>query len=245
MSISDPESKDVTFQRSQPPEGAPVLVVEDDPDIAEEIRLELEANGHPVKLAATAADGLAAARSGWASVFVFDRMLQGDDGLSAVEALRSEGVATPVLVISALSSVDDRINGLRAGGDDYLVKPFDVRELTARVEALLRRRGDSRATWLRAGDIEMDLVERKVRCVGRSVDLLPREFKLLEYFMRRPGQIVTRSMLLEDVWNFKFVAQTNVVDVQIGNLRRKLDPTGDRKFIVNVRAVGFRLNADP
>ena len=183
-------------------------------------------DGHPVRLAATAADGLAAARIGWASVFVVDRMLHGDDGLSIVETLRGEGVATPVLVISALSSVDERIHGLKAGGDDYLVKPFDVRELTARVEALLRRRGDRRATRLRAGDIEMDLVERTVRCAGRPVDLLPREFKLLEYFTRRPGQIVTRSMLLEDVWNFKFMAQTNVVDVQIGNLRRKLDPTG-------------------
>ena len=143
-----------------------------------------------------------------------------------------------------MSSVDDRIRGLKAGGDDYLVKPFDVRELAARVEALLRRGGDPRATQLQAGDLVMDLVERQVRCAGRSVDLLPREFKLLEYFMRRPGQIVTRTMLLEDVWNFKFLAQTNVVDVQIGNLRRKLDPTGVRRYIVNVRAVGFKLNVD-
>ena len=240
--LEEPEG--LTSRRAQPLEGDPVLVVEDEPDLAEEIRLELETNGHPVRLAATAAEALAAARMGWATVFVFDRMLQGDDGLSVVETLRGEGVATPVLVISALSSVDERINGLKAGGDDYLVKPFDVRELTARVEALLRRRGDTRATWLRAGDIEMDLVERTVRCAGRAVDLLPREFKLLEYFTRRPGQIVTRSMLLEDVWNFKFMAQTNVVDVQIGNLRRKLDPTGCRKFIVNVRAVGFKLNVE-
>ena len=225
-------------------EGAPVLVVEDEPDLAEEIRIELKANGHPVRLAHTLEEGLAAARSGWASVLVVDRMLHGDDGLSIIEALRREGNATPALVISALSSVDERINGLKAGGDDYLVKPFDVRELTARVEALLRRRGDTRATRLKAGDIEMDLVERSVQCGGRSVDLLPREFKLLEYFMRRPGQIVTRAMLLEDVWKFRFMAQTNVVDVQIGNLRRKLDPTGSRKFIVNVRAVGFKLNVD-
>ena len=236
--------KTLTFARTRPLERAPVLVVEDEPDLAEEIRLELEANGHPVRIAATAADGLSAARTGWASVFVFDRMLQGDDGLSIIETLRGEGVATPVLVISALSSVDERINGLKFGGDDYLVKPFDVRELTARVEALLRRRGDPRATRLRVGDIEMDLVDRTVRGAGRSVDLLPREFKLLEYFMRRPGEIVTRSMLLEDVWNFKFMAQTHVVDVQIGNLRRKLDPSDSRKFIVNVRAVGFKLNVE-
>ena len=120
-----------------------------------------------------------------------------------------------------------------------------VRELMARVEALLRRRVDDRVTRLRCGDLEMDLVERKVTCAGRiRLSLLPREFRLLEYFMRRPGQVVTRAMLLEDVWNFKFMAQTNVVDVQIGNLRRKLDPTGARQFIVNVRGVGFRLNAE-
>ena len=150
-----------------------------------------------------------------------------------------------MLVISALSSVDERINGLKAGGDDYLVKPFDVRELTARVEALLRRRGDP-SRHMAAGGRHRDGSGRAQGPLRRRpVDLLPREFKLLEYFMRRPGQIVTRSMLLEDVWNFKFMAQTNVVDVQIGNLRRKLDPTGSRKFIVNVRAVGFRLNVDP
>src|SRR5271163_625698 len=223
--------------------GSPVLVVEDERELAEEIRLELQASGHQVQLSETVGDGLRAARSG-AAVLVIDRMLHGEDGLSIIETLRGEGNATPVLVISALSSVDERINGLKAGGDDYLVKPFDIRELTARVEALLRRRGDSRVTRLQAGDLDMDLVERKVRCAGRSVDLLPREFKLLEYFMRRPGQIVTRAMLLEDVWNFKFLAQTNVVDVQIGNLRRKLDPTGARRFIVNVRAVGFKLNVD-
>jgi two-component system OmpR family response regulator len=133
---------------------------------------------------------------------------------------------------------------LKAGGDDYLIKPFDVRELEARVEALLRRAAESRVTRLKVGVLDMDLVDRKALCEGRAIDLLPREFKLLEYFMRRPGQIVTRSMLLEDVWNFNFMAQTNVVDVQIGNLRRRLDPTGQRKFIVNVRAVGFKLDAD-
>jgi two-component system OmpR family response regulator len=177
-------------------------------------------------------------------VLVVDRMLHGEDGLAIIETLRGEGNTTPALVISALSSVDERVNGLKAGGDDYLIKPFDIRELTARVEALLRRGGDARLTRLQVGALEMDLVERAVRCDGEPVDLLPREFKLLEYFMRRHGQIVTRSMLLEDVWNLKFMAQTNVVDVQIGNLRRKLDPTGARRFIVNIRAVGFRLNAD-
>ena len=223
--------------------GDPILVVEDEHDLAEEIRLELQASGHSARLSETVDDALQAARAGVA-VLVIDRMLHGEDGLSIIETLRREGNATPALVISALSSVDERINGLKAGGDDYLAKPFDIRELTARVEALLRRGRDARVTRLQVGALEMDLVERSVRCEGKIVDLLPREFTLLEYFMRRPGQIVTRAMLLEDVWNFKFMPQTNVVDVQIGNLRRKLDPAGARRFIVNIRAVGFKLNAD-
>ena len=180
-----------------------------------------------------------AARSGWPSVLVVDRALDGEDGLSIVETLRHEGNFTPVLVVGPPTSVDERINGLTAGADDYLVKPFDVRELAARVEAVLRRTGDPRAT-LQVGDLEMDLVERKVRCAGRSVKLLPTEFKLLEYLMRRPGQALSQAKLLEDVWNSKFDARSNVVDVQIGNLRRKLDPTGERQCIVS----GGRLQAE-
>jgi two-component system OmpR family response regulator len=241
--VINPPFESVSNPPIDTPGGAPVLVVEDERDLAEEIRLELQASGHPVQLTETVDEGLRAARLG-AAVLVIDRMLQGRDGLSIIETLRAEGNATPALVISALSSVDDRINGLKAGGDDYLIKPFDIRELTARVEALLRRGGDARLTRLQVGPLEMDLVERSVRCDGKPVDLLPREFTLLEYFMRRPGQVVTRAMLLEDVWNFNFMAQTNVVDVQIGNLRRKLDPTGGRRFIVNIRAVGFKLNVD-
>jgi len=241
--VINPPFESVSNPPIDTPGGAPVLVVEDERDLAEEIRLELQASGHPVQLTETVDEGLRAARLG-AAVLVIDRMLQGRDGLSIIETLRAEGNATPALVISALSSVDDRINGLKAGGDDYLIKPFDIRELTARVEALLRRGGDARLTRLQVGPLEMDLVERSVRCDGKPVDLLPREFTLLEYFMRRPGQVVTRAMLLEDVWNFNFMAQTNVVDVQIGNLRRKLDPTGARRFIVNIRAVGFKLNVD-
>jgi len=223
---------------------AAVLIVEDEPDLADAIRAELGDGGHPVLLADTVEAGLATARSGAAAVLIIDRMLKDGDGLTIVETLRGEGNLTPVLVISAMATVDDRITGLKAGGDDYLVKPFELRELAARVEALLRRRGDRRATRLAVGDLEMDLVDRTVRCRGRRVDLLPREFKLLEYFLRRPGRIVARATLLEDVWNFKFMAQTNVVDVQIGNLRRKLDPTGERRYIVNVRSAGFKLTAD-
>jgi two-component system OmpR family response regulator len=243
MTILPSEKKTGQNRPTEGQAGAPVLVVEDERDLAEEIRLELQASGHAVRLSETVDDGLRAARSGVA-VLIIDRMLQGEDGLSIIESLRAEGNFTPALVISALSSVDERINGLKAGGDDYLVKPFDIRELTARVEALLRRGGDARLSRLLVGAIEMDLIERTVRRDGELVDLLPREFTLLEYFMRRPGQIVTRAMLLEDVWNFKFLAQTNVVDVQIGNLRRKLDPADARRFIINIRAVGFKLNVD-
>jgi two-component system, OmpR family, response regulator len=235
------------FREEQPKPGGSsrVLVIENDRELAEEIRLELEAGGHAVQVAETLTEGLRAARSGDASVLVVDRLLDGENGLSIIEALRGEGKWTPALAISELTSVDERIAGLKAGCDDYLVKPFDVRELTARVGALLRRGGDDVGLIrLRVGDLEMDLIDRTVRYEGRLVDLVPREFKLLEYFMRRPGQTVTRAMLLEDVWNFQPPAYTNVVDVQVGNLRRKLDPTGDRRVIVSVRSVGFKLNPD-
>ena len=221
-----------------------ILVIEDDPDIANAVAAELLADGYRVEHADTFLGGLEAARSLRPAALLVDRGLQGEDGIGIIETLRKEGNHTPVLVISALSSVDDRILGLKAGGDDYLVKPFDMRELAARVEALLRRSVDPRVTRLRCGDLEMDLVDRVVTCAGLPISLLPREFRLLEYFMRHPGQVVTRAMLLEDVWNFKFLAQTNVVDVQIGNLRRKLDPGGVRRFIVNVRGVGFKLNVE-
>lgn len=230
--------------RTDPGEKPAILVIEDELALAEEIRFELQANGHVVQLAETREEGLRAARAGGAGVLVMDRMLHGEDGLTIVETLRDEGNATPVLVISALSSVDDRIRGLKAGGDDYLIKPFELRELTARVEALSRRARDARATRLRVGPLEMDLVERTVRRGDRPVELLPREFKLLEYFMRRPEQIVTRAMLLEDVWNYKFLPQTNVVDVHISNLRRKIDEGGEARLIINVRATGFKLHVD-
>jgi two-component system OmpR family response regulator len=223
---------------------APVLLVEDERELATEISAELRAGGYAVTHAQTLDDGLSAARTGEAAVLVVDRMLHGEDGLALVEALRAEGNPVPVLVISALSTVDDRIRGLKAGGDDYLVKPFALAELSARVEALLRRGARSRATQLKVGALELDLVEREARRDGERIDLQPREFKLLEYFMRRPGQVITRAMLLEDVWSYKFVPQTNLIDVHIGNLRRKLDPGDGRRFIVNVRAAGFKLDVE-
>jgi two-component system, OmpR family, response regulator len=234
----------LTEQEPKPGGGSLVLVVEDDRELADEIRLDLEAGGHTVQVAGTLTEGLRAARSGDVAVLIIDRILQGENGLSIIEALRGQGKAAPVLVISGLTSIDERIAGLKAGCDDYLVKPFDVRELTARVEALLRRGWDMGVIRLRVGDLEMDLIDRTVRYEGRPVDLVPREFKLLEYFMRRPGQTITRAMLLEDVWNFQPPAYTNIVDVQVGNLRRKLDPTASRRVIVSVRSVGFKLNAE-
>jgi two-component system, OmpR family, response regulator len=224
--------------------GSLVLLIENDRELVEEIRLDMEAGGHAIQVAETLADGLRAARSGDVGVLIVDRLLDGENGLSVIETLRGEGKWTPALVISGLTSVEERIAGLKAGCDDYLVKPFDVRELTARAEALLRRGGDVGVIRLRVNDLEMDLINRTVRYEDRLVDLVPREFKLLEYLMRRPGQTVTRAMLLEDVWNFQPPAYTNIVDVQIGNLRRKLDPTGNRRVIVSVRSVGFKLNAD-
>jgi two-component system OmpR family response regulator len=222
----------------------PVLLIEDEPGLAEEISAELSRLNYSVRSVGTAADGLHAARTGGAAIMVVDRMLHGEDGLAMVETLRAEGVKTPVLVISALSSVDERIRGLKAGGDDYLVKPFAMAELAARIEALLRRLDDVRTTKLRAGALEMDLIEQTVKRGETTIDLLPREFRLLEYFMRRPNQIITRAMLLEGVWHYRFVPETNVVDVHIGNLRRKIDKAGEPSLITNIRGAGFTLHAD-
>ena len=246
MNVHHSSSVDFVSSKKEPKPGGGslVLVLEDDCELAEKIRFDLEAGGRAVQVAETLTDGLRVARSGDVAVLVIDRLLEGKNGLSMIEALRGEGNWTPVVVITELTFVDARIAGSKAGCDDDLVKPFDVRELTARVEALLRRGGDVGVIRLRVGDLEMDLINRTVRYGGRLVDLVPMEFKLLEYFMRRPGQTVTRAMLLEDVWNFQPPAYTNIVDVQVGNLRRKLDPTGDRRVIVSVRSVGFKLNAD-
>ena len=220
-----------------------VLLIEDEQGLAEEISAELRRLGHPVLHVNNVAEGLKAARESGAAILILDRMLFGSDGLSIIEQLRQEGVKTPVLVISALSSIDERIRGLKAGGDDYLVKPFAMDELAARVEALLRRLDDVRTTKLRVAGLEMDLIEQTVRLGGAVVDLQPREFKLLEYFMRRPGQIITRAMLLEGVWHYRFAADTNVVDVHISHLRRKIDVAGHPSLILNIRGAGFMLNA--
>jgi two-component system, OmpR family, response regulator len=221
-----------------------VLLVEDERPLAGEIRAELCQRGYEVEVEGTREAGLSAARASEVSLLILDRMLQGEDGLSIVTTLRQEGIKTPVLVISALAAIDERVRGLKAGGDDYLVKPFALDELAAHVEALLRRLDDVRTTKLHVGALEMDLVERTARRHGRPIDLSPREFKLLEYFARRPNQVVTRAMLLEDVWHYNFLPQTNVVDVHISNLRHKVDARGEAPLITNIRRVGFMLHAD-
>ena len=220
-----------------------IVLVEDESELANEIRIELERLGHLVRTASIA-EAADAARVGDAALLIMDRIVFGEDSLATLEVLRKEGVKVPVLVISALSSIDERVRGLRAGGDDYLAKPFAMVELVARVEALLRRLEDVRTTKLRAGDLEMDLVEQKVYRGGARIDLLPREFKLLEYFLRHQGRVITRAMLLQDVWQYHFSIETNVVDVHISNLRKKIDFRGVPSLIVNIRGAGFMLNAN-
>jgi two-component system OmpR family response regulator len=222
-----------------------LLLVEDDAETAEEVAGYFRGRGYEVECAATGPDGLAQAGAGQADVLVVDRLLPGLDGLAVIEALRHAGVHTPALVLSALDGVDERVRGLRAGGDDYLGKPFALAELAARIEALLRRPANGSETLLRVGPLELDLVARTARRGERVLDLLPREFRLLEYMMRRVGQTVTRTMLFEDVWNYRFTPRSNLVDVHMGRLRRKLDGPLEVELMSNVRGIGFMLDAPP
>ncbi len=220
-----------------------VLVVEDDCELAGKIAGEL---GHlgccctTVNDAGSARDAL---RGGDYDLVIMDRILPDQDSIALIEDMRAEKMEVPVLVLSALSAPDERVRGLRAGGDDYLTKPFVFAELAARVEALLRRRRDTRETVLRVGNLTADLVERTVRRGAREIDLLPREFKLLTYMMRRPNLVVSRAMLFEDVWNYTFVPHSNLVDVHMGKLRRKIDSAGEAPLIESVVGVGFVLRA--
>jgi two-component system OmpR family response regulator len=220
---------------------AKILLIEDDGETAEEIAAELVERGFEVEWSADGKAGLATARSSRPDAIVVDRMLPGMDGLSIIETLRKEQVRTPVLVLSALGAVDDRVRGLRAGGDDYLTKPFAILELVARIEALLRRPVESRETVLRVDALEIDLIKRTARRGSREIDLLPREFRLLEYMMQRRDQLLTRAMLLEEVWNYKFVPTTNLVDVHMGRLRHKVDGPNETPMIHKVRGAGFIL----
>lgn len=218
-----------------------ILVIEDDHETAQEIEAALVQHGYSVLVASDGARGLEHASSGAWDALVVDRMLPALDGLSIIRLLRERGITSPALVLSALDQVSDRITGLRAGGDDYLVKPFALGELTARLEALIRRPGFGPQTLLRAGPIELDLVTRIARRGTRDLALLGREFQMLEYLVRRHGQLVTRKMLLEDVFGYRFDLKSNLVDVHIGRLRRKLEQDGEAPLIETVRGTGFRL----
>jgi two-component system OmpR family response regulator len=221
-----------------------VLIVEDDLEAAAAMAKGLVEAGHECQSAGDGEAGLLAALAERFDVMIVDRMMPRLDGVAMVEMLRRQGDQTPVLFLSALGEINDRVTGLRAGGDDYLVKPYAFAELIARVEALARRRETgSVQTLLRVGDLEMDLIGREVRRAGREIDLQPREFQLLEYLMRNAGQSVTRTMLLEKVWEYHFDPQTNVIDVHISRLRSKIDKGFDRAMLQTVRGAGYRLEA--
>jgi two-component system OmpR family response regulator len=220
-----------------------VLVVEDDVDTADYVAKGLREAGFTVEHVADGRDGLYMASSSAFDAIVMDRMLPGMDGLSVVRALRAAGVETPILILSALGQLDERVMGLKAGGDDYLTKPFGFSELLARIENLLRRRGGKAPeTTLRCADLEMDLLSRKVARGGRALDLLPREFKLLEYFLRNRDRVVTRTMLLEQVWDYRFDPHTSIIDTHISRLRKKLDEGFPKPLLHTLRGVGYRLS---
>ena len=221
-----------------------VLIVEDDLEAAAAMARGLGEAGCDCRVAADGELGLAAAASERFDVLIVDRMMPRIDGITMVEKLRGGGDQTPVLFLSALGEITDRVTGLKAGGDDYLVKPYAFAELIARVEALARRRETgSVQTVLKVGDLEMDLLGREVRRAGQEIDLQPREFQLLEFLMRHAGQSVTRTMLLERVWEYHFDPQTNVIDVHISRLRSKIDKGFDRPMLQTVRGAGYRLEA--
>jgi two-component system, OmpR family, response regulator len=219
-----------------------ILVIEDDREAAQYLAKGLRESGHTVDLAGDGEEGFAFAREGTYDVLVVDRMLPKRDGLSVVMELRERQNSTPVLILSALGEVDDRVKGLRAGGDDYLAKPYAFSELVARVEALGRRRGASEVeTVLKVGDLELDRLAHRVQRGGTAIPVQPREFRLLEYLMRHAGQVVTRTMLLENVWDYHFDPQTNVIDVHMSRLRSKIDKGFSAPLLHTVRGAGYMI----
>jgi len=221
-----------------------ILVIEDDRETAQQLVDSLATSGYQVDLAVDGDDGLRRARCGEYAVMTIDRMLPGMDGIAIIRQLREEAIVTPALIVSALGEIDDRVRGLRAGGDDYLVKPFAFAELLARVEALARRSDTVvKETVLRVGDLELDLVSRTVSRSGRAIELLPREFQLLEYLVRNEGQVVPRAMLLQHVWDLHFDPTTNIIDVYVGRVRRKVDDQQAYPLIHTVRSVGYCVRA--
>jgi two-component system OmpR family response regulator len=221
-----------------------ILVVEDDPETARQLVDFLGARGYRVDLARNGDEGLRLASSRRYAVMSIDRMLPGLDGLSIIRKLREADIDTPALIVSALGEVDDRVRGLRSGGDDYLAKPFALTELLARIEALARRSATvAKETVLRVGDLELDLIARTASRAGKDIELLPREFQVLEYLVRNAGQVVPRAMLLHQVWNLNFDPTTNVIDVYVGRVRRKVDNHYSYPLIHTVRGVGFCVRA--
>ena len=221
-----------------------ILVVEDEPETAGQIVESLATSGYQVDLAVNGNDALSRGRSTAYAVMAIDRLLPDVDGILVIRQLRADGIFTPALIISALGEIDDRVRGLRAGGDDYLVKPFAFAELLARIEALARRSATVvKETVLRVGDLELDLVSRAATRNGRNIELLPREFQLLEYLVRNEGNVVSRAMLLQNVWDLHFDPTTNIIDVYVGRLRRKIDGRQAYPLIHTVRGVGYRVCA--
>ena len=233
--VANPEPKRLTMR---------ILVIEDDREAASWLIKGLAESGHVADLATDGEQGLAMAEEGLHDVLIVDRMLPKLDGLAIVRKLREASIKTPVLILSALSDVDERVKGLRAGGDDYLGKPYAFSELLARIEGLGRRKADApQETKLRASDLEIDLLTRNVTRGGRPIPLQPREFKLLEYLVRNAGHIVTRTMLLENVWDYHFDPQTNVIDVHISRLRSKIDKGFEEPILQTVRGAGYMIRA--
>jgi two-component system, OmpR family, response regulator len=221
-----------------------ILVIEDDAETAFQLVDFLGTRGYQADLARNGNDRLQLASSRCYAVMTIDRMLPGVDGLSIIRKLRESGIDTPALIVSALGEVDDRVRGLRGGGDDYLVKPFAFAELLARIEALARRSTTvAKETVLRVGDLELDLVARTANRAGQEIELLPREFQVLEYLVRNAGQVVPRAMLLQHVWNLNFDPTTNIIDVYVGRVRRKVDNLHSYPLIHTVRGVGFCVRA--
>ncbi|MDO9059484.1 MAG: response regulator transcription factor [Bradyrhizobium sp.] len=219
-----------------------LLIIEDDRESADYLVKAFREVGHIADLASDGEEGLSLAESGDYDVLVVDRMLPKRDGLSVIGALRAKNVSTPVLILSALGQVDDRVKGLRAGGDDYLAKPYSFAELLARVEALARRPGGrSEETVYRVGDLELDRLSHRVVRGTDEIVLQPREFRLLEYLMKHAGQVVTRTMLLENVWDYHFDPQTNVIDVHISRLRSKIDKGFERPLLHTIRGAGYMI----
>ncbi len=223
-----------------------ILVIEDDKDVAAYLIKGLKECDHSVDHCADGKEGLVMAASEPYDFMIVDRMLPGMDGLSIIKAIRATGNQTPVLILSALGDVDDRIEGLKGGGDDYLTKPFSFAELLARMEVLMRRGGvrSEQVTVLQLDDLVMDLLSRSVKRGDQKIDLQPREFRLLEYLMKHQDQVVTRTMLLEQVWDYHFDPQTNVIDVHISRLRSKIDKGFDKPLLQTVRGAGYMLSAN-